>query len=66
MSNFTIPKEVADEITKAVLIDWRDYLQSELDQWEANKGFYLHPDDVNDNKVYIDACNKLIHAFGGE
>ena len=50
---YVIPSEVADGIAKAVLIEMRDYLQSELDQWEANPkdemnpdGYWLHPEDV--------------------
>lgn len=68
----TIPHEVADGITKATLKDWRDYLQSELDLWEANPrnemnpdGVWMHPDDVVGNKKYIMACNLIIDAFGG-
>ena len=30
-----IPYEIAHGITRETLIDSRDYLQSELDQWEA-------------------------------
>jgi hypothetical protein len=68
-----IPYDVASGITKATLVDWRNYLQSELDHWEANPkdelnpdGYWLHPDDVVGNKKYIRACNLLIEAFGGE
>lgn len=70
---FTISQEAADLITRDNLIEWRDYLQSELDQWEANPknemnpdGYWLHPEDVVGNKKYIAACNLLIKAFGGE
>ena len=70
---FTISQEAADSITRDNLIEWRDYLQSELDQWEANPknemnpdGYWLHPEDVVGNKKYIAACNLLIKAFGGE
>lgn len=68
-----IPMEVANGITKTTLIDWRNYLQSELDQWEANPkdelnpdGYWLHPEDVVGNMKYIRACNLIIGAFGGE
>lgn len=70
---FQIPQEAADAITRENLREWRDYLQSELDQWEANPknemnpdGYWLHPEDVVGNKKYITACNLLITAFGGE
>jgi hypothetical protein len=65
--------EVANGITVATLIDWRDYLQSELDQWEANPkdelnpdGYWMHPEDVVGNKQYIRALNLIIPAFGGD
>ena len=73
MSNFTISQEAADAITVANLIEWRDYLQSELDAWEENPknemnpdGYWLHPEDVVGNKKYIAACNLIIKAFGGD
>lgn len=73
MSNFIIPQDAADSITAANLKEWRDYLQEELDQWEANPknemnpdGYWMHPDDVVGNKKFIAACNLLIKAFGGE
>lgn len=68
----TLPHEVADGITVANLREWRDYLQSELDRWNANPknelnpdGYWLHPEDVVGNMKYIAACNLLIGAFGG-
>lgn len=73
MSNFTISQEAADAITVGNLIEWRDYLQSELDAWEENPrnemnpdGYWLHPEDVVGNKKYIAACNLIIKAFGGD
>jgi hypothetical protein len=67
-----LPAEAADAITAANLKEWRDYLQSELDQWKANpknemnpEGYWMHPDDVVGNMKYIAACDLLIHAFGG-
>lgn len=68
-----IPFEVAHGITKETLIDSRNYLQSELDEWKANPkdelnpdGYWLHPEDVVDNMKYIRAMNLLIDYFGGE
>ena len=68
----TIPHEVSDGITLASLIDSRDYLQSELDQWNANPksednptGYWLHPEDVVNNMNYIRAMNLLIGYYGG-
>ena len=54
----TLPYEVAHGITLASLIDSRDYMQSELDQWNANPkdelnpdGYWLHPDDKNESYI---------------
>jgi hypothetical protein len=73
MREIKIPSEVADGITKATLIDYRDYLQSELDQWHANPktednptGYWLHPEDVGINHNLIRSMNLLIEYFGGE
>ena len=68
-----IPYEVAHGITLATLIDSRDYLKSENDQWLANPkteenpdGYWLHPDDLANNFILIRSMNKLIAYFGGE
>ena len=73
MSNMTIPYEVADGITKASLIDGRNYLQSELDQWHANPktednpdGYWIHTEDIAKNYELIRAMNLLINYYGGE
>lgn len=73
VDNLTIPGEVADGITKATLINYRNYLQSENEQWLANPksednpdGYWLHPEDVANNFVLIRSMNKLIAYFGGE
>lgn len=69
----TIPFEVADGIAKASLIDAREYLQSELDQWKSNPktrtnptGYWMHPEDVVNNIRLIEALNLLINYYGGE
>ena len=68
-----IPFEVADGITKINLIECRNYLQSELDQWNANPktednpdGYWLHPEDVVNNMNLIRSMNVVIGYFGGE
>ena len=73
MREMTIPFEIADGITKANLIDGRNYLQSELDQWNENPktednpdGYWLHPEDVVNNMNLIRAMNLLINYYGGE
>ena len=70
---YLIPSEVADGIAKAVLIDMRSYLQSEMDAWKENPkdelnpdGVWLHPEDVVNNMKYIRAMDLLIDYFGGE
>lgn len=72
IKDLTIPFEVADGITKANLIEARRYLQSELDQWEANPkdddnptGYWLHPEDVVNNQKLIKAMDLLIKYYGG-
>jgi len=73
MKNLEIPFEVADGITKANLIDARDYLQSELDQWQTNpknetnpNGYWLHPEDLALNMQLIKAMTLIINYYGGE
>ena len=68
-----IPYEVGHGITLSCLIDSRNYLQSELEQWESNPkdelnpdGYWLHPEDVVGNMKYIRAMNLLINYFGGD
>lgn len=72
MNELTIPFEVADGLTKTNLIESRRYLQSELDQWEANPkddnnptGYWLHPDDVVNNMKLIKAMDLVIKYYGG-
>jgi hypothetical protein len=73
VKNLEIPFEVADGITKANLIECRNYLQSELDQWEANPkdetnpdGYWLHPEDVVINMQLVKAMTLIINYYGGE
>jgi hypothetical protein len=72
IKELSIPFEVADGITKANLIEARRYLQSELDQWEANPrddnnptGYWLHPEDVVLNTKLIKAMDLLINNYYG-
>lgn len=60
-----IDYDIADKIALKVLIDYRDHLQKELDDY-YHQGEYLHPDDVGNNKLRIEALNLIIHDFGGE
>lgn len=61
-SELTIPKEVADGITVATLTEWRNYLQSELDDHFHN-GKWIHEEDIGLNREFIYCCDKLISAF---
>lgn len=65
--------ETCNNITRLTLTDYRDYLQSELDQWHANPkddenpdGYWLHPDDVVGNMKRIRRINLILEDFGGE
>lgn len=59
-----IDYETADRITMLTLVDQRNYLQKELDDFKD--GHYLHPEDVGNNYILIEALNKIIKYFGGE
>ena len=68
----TIPFEVADGIVIACLKEQRDYLKSELKQWNKNPkteanpgGYWLHPEDVTRNTVLITHFNEIIKYYGG-
>lgn len=63
---YVIPAEVADGICKAVLIDMRDYNQSEIDA-HIQLGEYLHPEDLVKNRELVYCMTYLIdNYFGGE
>jgi len=65
--------ETCNNITRLTLTEYRDYLQRELDQWNANPksddnpdGYWLHPEDVIHNTVSIKRLNLVLDEFGGE
>lgn len=60
-----IDLETAQRITRLDLTQWRDYLQSEIDEHVVN-GAYLHPEDLPNNREYIYCINKILEAYGGE
>ena len=73
MKELTIPFEVADGITKANLIEAKNYLKSELAKWAENPkdelnpdGYWMHPDDVVGNGKLIRALSLIIDYYGGE
>lgn len=65
MDKISIDYDIAHKIALRVLIDYRDSLYKELDDYYV-KGEYLHPDDIGNNKLRIEALNLIIHDFGGE
>jgi len=73
MSKLGIDMETANNITRLTLTDYRDYLQSENDRWEANpkdednpNGYWLHPEDYSRNFKTVKRINKILDDFGGE
>ena len=71
--SLTLDMETANNITRLTLTDYRDYLQSEIDQWEANPkdddnpdGYWLHPQDYARNFKTVKRINKILEDFGGE
>ena len=56
--------ETCNNITRLTLTEYRDYLQRELDQWNANPksddnpdGYWLHPEDVIHNIFLLRVTN---------
>lgn len=73
MTGLELDMETANNITRLTLTDYRDYLQSENDRWEANPkdednpdGYWLHPQDYSRNFKTVRRINKLLEDFGGE
>ena len=73
MVGLQLDMETANNITRLTLTDYRDYLQNEIDQWEANpkdddnpNGYWLHPEDYARNFKTVKRINKVLDDFGGE
>jgi len=73
MVGLQLDMETANNITRLTLTDYRDYLQSENDRWEANpkdddnpNGYWLHPEDYARNFKTVKRINKVLEDFGGE
>jgi hypothetical protein len=69
----SLDTETCDNITRLNLTEYRDLLQSELDQWNTNPktednptGYWLHPEDVIGNFERIKRLNLVLNDFGGE
>lgn len=60
----SIDYETADRITLLTLVDAKESLEKEWQDYE--NGQYLHPDDVAANRKYLAALKEVIHYFGGE
>jgi hypothetical protein len=65
--------ETCNNITRLTLTEYRDYLISELDQWNSNpkteenpEGYWMHPEDVTGNMIRIKRLNLVLDDFGGE
>ena len=65
--------ETCNNITRLTLTEYRDYLISELDQWNSNPkteenpdGYWMHPEDVTGNMIRIKRLNLVLDDFGGE
>jgi hypothetical protein len=53
--------ETADRIAVLVLKNYRNCLQTDLDNFKNGK--YLHPEDVAENKKAVKALNLIIRHF---
>ena len=65
MIGLEIDMDTASNITRLTLTEWRDYLQSEIDNHVEN-GAWLHPEDLPLNRNYIYCINTILEAYGGE
>jgi hypothetical protein len=73
MIGLQLDMETANNITRLTLTDYRDYLKSENEQWEANPkdednpdGYWLHPEDYARNFKTVKRIDKILNDFGGE
>ena len=68
MKQFILDYEVVDGITKGNLIDVRDNLRADLEAYSKTgkdtHGFNIHPDDLVNNLVYLEAVKKVLEYFG--
>lgn len=66
----TLDGEAADRITLLNLKEFRGHLKKELSDWKKNPrsdtnpdGYWLHPEDVVNNQVIINALNTVIRQY---
>lgn len=65
---FVIPYEVVDGITKAALIEARDYMKEEIQKYIRDpENNWMHPDDIPTNRELIYCMDTIIqNYYGGE
>jgi hypothetical protein len=66
----TLDGEAADHITLLNLKEFRSHLKRELSDWKKNPrtdtnpdGYWLHPEDVTNNQLIINALNTVIRQY---
>jgi hypothetical protein len=66
----TLDGEAADRITLLNLKEFRSHLKRELSDWKKNPrtdtnpdGYWLHPEDVTNNQLIINALNTVIRQY---
>ena len=66
----TLDGEAADRITLLNLKEFRSHLKRELSDWKKNPrtdinpdGYWLHPEDVANNQLVINALNTVIKQY---
>ncbi len=66
----TLDGEAADRITLLNLKEFRSHLKRELSDWKKNPrtdtnpdGYWLHPEDVANNQLIINALNTVIKQY---
>jgi hypothetical protein len=66
----TLDGEAADRITLLNLKEFRSHLKRELSDWKKNPrtdtnpdGYWLHPEDVANNQLIINALNTVIRQY---
>ena len=71
MAKIELDGETADRITVLNLKEHRAFFKKELEEWKKNprtdsnpKGYWLHPEDVENNTRAIEAINVLLKQFG--
>jgi hypothetical protein len=64
IEGITLPFETCDEIAVACLTFQCKILKKDLKN-NIEKGTYMHPEDIMNNKRYIEAMEVVIDYYGG-